>query len=477
MLARLFERLPPVLRPTLTREVGLVIVLQAAVSLAVFAACLLLTHPLHVLTPYLWVASAAVLLLTAAGLWATSRRVAAPVRRVARAARAVAYGDYSRRLHEEGLFDELGDLARSFDAMAARVEEAVAHLDAEREFSAALLERFPEGVAVLDQAGRVSYANAAFLALFPGPAWQAERPELREVLRSASAGALVEAALRERGGCLRARVDLLPPEAPRPAHLRLSVVPVGGSGGPGRALLVAEDETEAVLAEHQRAEWQAMLVHDVKSPLSVVLGSAKVLLEAPGRPEDERSLLEANVRASGRIMLLLNTYLDVMRMEAGARALATAGVPLAAAAAEAVDLVSPLARQAGMTLAAEVPPGAVVAADRDLLVRVLVNLLDNAVKYAAAGRRAVVAARPSDGGWRLWVHDEGPGIAAGDLPFVFERFYRAKREGARSGTGLGLAFCRLAAELHGWSIRAESGPGRGTDFVIDIPAGGKVAAS
>lgn len=466
------ERLPPLLRPTLTREVGLVIVSMGGLSLALFAAAMLMARSsarregleFGALEPYLWGAAAAVLFLSAGGLWATSRRIAAPVRRVARAARAVAYGEYSRRLHEDGLFDELGDLARSFDAMAARVEETVAALNAERRFSDVLLERFPEGVAVVEEGGRIAYANPAFRRLLPGPGF-------------GSAEGLVREALEERRTGLRARLDLLPPEEAMPRHLRLSAVPFGEADAM-RALVIVEDETSDVLAEHQKNEWQDMLIHDVKSPLSVLLGTTKVLRMSPRAAEEDRLLAVAE-RAGDRIVRLLDTYLEVLRMEAGARTLAKERVSLAEAAAAAVGEVAPLAEKAGMSLSVEVPAVAVVPADRELLRRLLVNLLDNAVKYAAAGRRAVVRAAPAaGGGWRLAVSDQGPGVAPADLPFVFERFYRSRvGSGERKGgTGLGLAFCRLAARLHGWELRAESEPGKGTEMVVDIPGGGDAAA-
>ncbi|MDE2293554.1 MAG: HAMP domain-containing histidine kinase [Elusimicrobia bacterium] len=361
--------------------------------------------------------------------------------------------------------------------LGGRVQETVGHLEAERDFSNALLERFPDGLAVVGPGARVSFANPAFRWVFPSPAWDEPSPRLADVVSSRGAVELLESAYYGRAPLLRERLELHPPEHPRDLSLRLSVVPVGAPASE-RALVVVEDETARERDERERSEWQDMLIHDVKSPLSAVLGTTKALRMSPRPPEEDRLLAHAE-KAGERIVALLNTYLDVLRMESGAFRLSGAPLALAEAAEEAAAQVEPLAREAGMEMSVDVPPGAQVTGDRDLVVRMLVNLLDNAVKYGASGKRASVRAEAAGGGgWKVTVHDDGPGIPPADLPRVFERYYRAPSPGGgrKGGTGLGLAFCRLAAQLHGWSIRAESGPGRGTDMVVETRPAGRTPA-
>lgn len=451
------EGLKALLRPTLTREIGLILFLLACVTLVLAGAALFIAHPEAVrardsfqsMRFYLWSAGGAAVLLLAVGLVMTHFRVAAPIKRVAAAARDLANGDLSRRVGEEDFFGELGELASAFDAMAARVQSTVDNLEMERDFSNALLEAFPEGVAVYGPGDTLPYANPAFQKLFPGEAWREAYPCLKG------------------GPCrLGRRVDLLPPVVPRPSHLRVNCVMLAG-----RILLTAEDETEAVIGRRQKAEWQDMLIHDVKSPLSAVLGTVKAL-RMEEQPEYEKSLLDMADSAGARVLGLLNTYLEVLRMESGSRSIEKAPVSLLETARTAVESVAPLADREKVAVTVDVPPGAVLNADKELLLRMLINLLDNSIKYGAPRWRSRLRAVRKDGGWVLEVADEGQGIEAADLPFVFHRFYRARVPGGgerAAGTGLGLSFCRLACELHGWKIRAESVVGEGTRMVIEIP--------
>lgn len=454
------------LRPTLTREVGLILVLLAGVTLALIGAALFVAHPEGVrardsfqsMRLYLWSAGAATFLLLGAGILLVRYRIAQPVRRVAAAARALAGGDLNRRLNEENLFGELGDLAAAFDSMAARVQGTVDNLASERDFTNALLEVFPEGVAIYGPGDDLTYANPAFRRLFSGESWR----EVFPCLKGDPCG-------------LHRRVDILPPLVPKPIHLRVSCVMHAG-----RIFLTAEDETESVIARRRKAEWQDMLIHDVKSPLSAVLGTVKALM-MDKRPEAELHLLGLADTAGNRVVKLLNTYLEVLRMESGARKVEAAPLDPGEACRAAAALCEPLARQADTAIVVGVQIGAVVRADPNLLERILSNLIDNAIKYGAPGREVRVLGGPrQDGGWLLKVADDGPGIPAEELPFIFHRFYRVSRrdgEGRKGGTGLGLAFCRLACELHGWRIRAESQAGKGTEMLIEIPAEAHDAAS
>ena len=459
------EGLRRLLRPTLTREVGFILCLMAGVTLALSGAALFIAHPEAVragetfrsMRFYLYSAVALSLLLTAGGVLLTSRRIAGPIRRVASAARDLAQGDLTRRLNEEGLFDELGDLAASFDAMAGRVQSTVGKLESERDFSNALLEAFPEGVAVYGPGDELPYANPVFRALFPGEAWRSAFPRVQDGVRS-----------------IRERVDLLPPVVSRPLHLRVSTVPLGA-----RSLLTVEDETAGVVARRQRTEWQDMLIHDVKSPLSAVLGTVKALL-IEEQPPYEKELLTMADSAGRQVMRLLSNYLDVLRMESGSRPLETTAVSLLEAGRAAMEALGPVAAREGVAVSLDIPAEAVVRADKELLLRVLINLLDNSIKYGAPGLRSGLRVSRGRRAWVLEVSDRGVGIAPEDLPFVFHRFYRARVPGGQqraAGTGLGLSFCRLACELHGWDIRAESVVGEGTRMIIEMPDAGADAAA
>jgi len=163
-------------------------------------------------------------------------------------------------------------------------------------------------------------------------------------------------------------------------------------------------------------------------------------------------------------------------------------VDLAEVAAGASDRHRPAFLSKGVELTEELQPG-VVLGDRDRLLQVVANLLDNALKFTPAGGHVVLAvdtvdllvdqaggalAGPAGRSVRLTVTDDGPGVAAVDLPFVFDRFYRAQETRGTSGAGLGLAICRGLVEAQGGSIAADERPGGGARFTVLLPAAGRV---
>ena len=150
-----------------------------------------------------------------------------------------------------------------------------------------------------------------------------------------------------------------------------------------------------------------------------------------------------------------------------------APTPLAAVVDSVLAIIAAKAREGGVTLAAAVPPGLSVAADHDRLAQILINLVDNAVKYTPTGGAVTVRARPVGDHVEIAVSDTGVGIPRADLPRITERFYRVDRARSRElgGTGLGLAIVKKIAEEHGGSVGFKSKPGKGTTFEVRFPAG------
>ncbi len=165
-------------------------------------------------------------------------------------------------------------------------------------------------------------------------------------------------------------------------------------------------------------------------------------------------------------MDLLQTYLDVVRMEGGSLEIDLKETDLEEAIRRSLEAIKVEARARGMSMTVEVPPASKIVADYGILNRMLVNLLDNAVKYGSDGMEPGIRAWGDDAEVHIEVFDRGPGIPAKDVPQLFNRFFRSKALMKTTGTGLGLAFCRLAAELHGWNISVESKEGWGTSFFI-----------
>ncbi len=153
-------------------------------------------------------------------------------------------------------------------------------------------------------------------------------------------------------------------------------------------------------------------------------------------------------------------------------------IDLANLVREACELFGTTAEDRGLTLSCNVPERCVIAGDARMIQRLLSNLLDNAIKYTSAGGRVEVSLSEIEGrGATLTVKDTGVGISAGDLPRIFERFYRGDRSRSESGTGLGLSLARAIARAHGGDITVESRLDEGSVFTVTLPSSGKDCAS
>jgi signal transduction histidine kinase len=191
---------------------------------------------------------------------------------------------------------------------------------------------------------------------------------------------------------------------------------------------------------------------------------------------DYRESLETCHRAGGRMQSLVEGLLILARADSGELPVRRSSVRLDALVEESVDLLRPLAQQHGVTLRVAADP-LVIAGDRDRIRELLSNLLFNAVTYNRPGGTVSVGVERRDAAVVLRVRDTGIGIDPGDLPHVFERFYRGERarERAPAGAGLGLALVRWIVGAHGGTIACTSEPDAFTEFVVSFPAAVELA--
>jgi two-component system phosphate regulon sensor histidine kinase PhoR len=236
-------------------------------------------------------------------------------------------------------------------------------------------------------------------------------------------------------------------------------------------LVLLRDVTDAKRAEATRRDFVANASHELRTPIAAIRAAAETLLA--GAVDDRaaaRGFVEIVARHAERLSRLTQDLLDLSRIESRQWRLDAAPVDVAAVAGQVVDLLAGTAREKGLAVRSEVPADAAVRADARALEQVLVNLVENAVKYTARGGVTIRAAR--DGAaWLVEVADTGPGIERHHLPRIFERFYRvdAGRSRDQGGTGLGLAIVKhLVLGMHG-EIGVESGAG-GTTFRVRLPA-------
>lgn len=214
--------------------------------------------------------------------------------------------------------------------------------------------------------------------------------------------------------------------------------------------------------------------HELKTPLTVLRVGIERAITHPNVPPEVLETLEETLQEVNRMSELVDSMLTLARADEGRAPLHLEPVDLKELLAELEETASMLGEQAGVAVEVAVPSEPVTMhADRDRLRQLLMNLLTNAIKYTPAGGQVWVASSARDGDVVLEVRDTGVGIAPGDLPHIFDRFWRAdparSRTGDRPGVGLGLAICKWTAEAHGGHIDVESRPGRGTTFTVTLP--------
>ena len=216
--------------------------------------------------------------------------------------------------------------------------------------------------------------------------------------------------------------------------------------------------------------------HELKTPLTVVRAGVERAITRPDVPPETLAPLEETLQEVNRMTELLDSLLTLARADEGRAELHREAVDLRDIIADAGETGELLAEQAGVGMDIKLPPEPlVVSVDRSRVRQLALNLIENAVKYTPRGGQVSVELDSNDGRAVFTVADTGIGIALGDLPHVFDRFWRADsartRTSERAGTGLGLAICKWIAEAHGGTIEVQSRPGRGTTFTVGLPHG------
>ena len=216
--------------------------------------------------------------------------------------------------------------------------------------------------------------------------------------------------------------------------------------------------------------------HDLRTPLTRLRGTAEMALASPPDIDRYREALADCVEESDRVLVMLNTLMDISEAESGAMQLRREPVRLADVVARAVDLYRDVAGSEGVTLDARTPADVVVTADGTRLEQVAANLIDNAVKYTPAGGRVDVEVLRDGDRARLRVRDTGIGIRPDELPRIWDRLFRGDTSRTERGLGLGLSLVKAVVEAHGGTVEVESEPGKGLCLPCRCPVSRTSAA-
>ncbi len=225
-------------------------------------------------------------------------------------------------------------------------------------------------------------------------------------------------------------------------------------------------------AFRRQRQFTADASHELRTPLTVMKGQIDVALQKEREPQDYRRVLQGVNDEVDRLVHLAGSLLTLTRADAGQVPLTLEEVGVAGVVTGAVEHLRPTAQQKGIAMQVAAGEDLTLRGDEGLLLQLMLNLLDNALKYTPSGGEVTAGWNGTEGQVELWVRDTGVGIPEQHIPHIFDRFYRVDRARSRAegGVGLGLAICRWIVEAHGGSLRVESAPGKGSTFTALLPA-------
>lgn len=364
-----------------------------------------------------------------------------------------------RRSLEESRW-ELGEFERSRKLKLAEEETK----------QQAVFNSMVEGLLILDEHGRIQFANPTLGQLFHLP------PDVRgltllEALRLHELQDVARRAMTE--GRVTGFELRLPGENGRVVQVNAASVHDPDKEHAG-TILVFHDLTRIKQLESVRKEFVANVSHELRTPLSLIKGYVETLLDgAKDDPAVATRFLQTIEKHADRLSFLIEDLLTISQLESGAVALNLQPVDLREQVQQVAGELAVRAAECGVRVENGVPEGLQARADGDRLQQVLFNLADNAIKYGSRGGQIRMGGRRLDDGMiEGWVADDGPGIPAELTDRVFERFYRVDRARSREqgGTGLGLSIVKHIIQSHGGEVRAESTVGKGSTFYFTLPS-------
>ncbi len=336
-------------------------------------------------------------------------------------------------------------------------------VEAEAGATERVLRALPFAALMFDRAGRLTFVNAAAESLFGIAAARWQGRALIEVVPSVEFERQVNDA---RTGISSTR-DVRVIERDRERILGITVKPIDAQG----VIAIAVDRTELVSMERIRRDFVSSVSHELRTPLAAIKLMIETMLEAEDDADARRQFMPRAAAEVDRIVHLVEDLLALARSESGRLIMRKERFDLTDVAASVVSTFSQRAAAGDVKLEVEAPEPVYVCADRDRLVQVAVNLVDNALRHTPATGSVTVDVG-HDAQWAvLQVRDTGTGIAFSDLAFIFDRFYVADRSRSRgqSGTGLGLSIARSLVEAHGGTLDAASVLGQGATFTCRVP--------
>lgn len=415
-------------------------------------------------TKLILAAAGIAIVLTTVFAFFLSSRVTAPLRSMRVAATKLAQGDFDTEVPIL-TNDELGALAVSFNKMALELNKNITALSQEKEQLSSILSSMADGVITFDQEGTIFITNPPVRQFLHD--WQFEK-------KAAGADSDMPPLLQE----LLTEAVLTEQEQEGEIMLQgrsyvVIVSPLYNNDSVRGAVAVVRDMTEERRMDKLREDFIANVSHELRTPISMMQGYSEAIVDdIAGTEEEKREIAQIIHDESLRMGRLVNELLDLARMQAGHITLHKTSIALAPFLARVTNKFQGLAKDKRIELSLQLKNEADKEEfDEDRIEQVLTNLIDNALRHTPEEGRVSVHYEQTEESHLIQVEDTGAGIPEEDLPFVFERFYKADkaRTRGRAGTGLGLSIAKNIVQAHGGIIKVQSRLGHGTVFFFTIP--------
>ena len=376
--------------------------------------------------------------------------------------------------------DELGSLSKAIGEMDVQFRNQIEEISKEKDYLQTILKGMVEGVLVVDGRGRILMVNDALRRFLSLSSDVSDKMPL-EIIRNAELEGAIRKALQD-GENIALELDL---DKSGEKTIEVNVVSILPSKrkmdedreGIRGAIAVFHDITRLKQLEKIRQDFVANVSHELRTPLTTIKGYAETLLEGALKEDQAFQFVQVIKRHTDRLTKIVEDLLMLSRIETKEFQLKMEAIPLRDFIDDVVEFVKEPAEKKKISLSRnEIPSSLAVQADRSYLEQILINLLDNAIKYTPEGGRVTVSAVEKDSKEiQFSVEDNGIGIPKEDLSRIFERFYRVDKGRSKElgGTGLGLSIVKHLVQAHGGRVWVESQLGKGSTFYFTLPKRGE----
>jgi len=394
--------------------------------------------------------------------------ISRPLKEIALASQDIAQGNYSKKISLRSN-DEIGDLAKTFNYMSEQVKSRIEEVSENKSRLEAVFLSMFEGVMIIDVSGSILLMNEALknsLRIEEDPL--GKRPI--EVIRNLQIQEIADNTLRSNGDLISQEISTLLPEE---KILLVHATPIKKDANIEGAVLVFHDVTNLRKLEIIRQEFVANVSHELRTPISSIKGYAETLLDGALKDkENAKDFLKIILSDSNRLASLIDDLLNLSRIESGKLAMEMKSYKLLPLVEKVVASLKGQIEKKLIALTISIPQNIPnILADETRIKQVVLNLIDNAIKYNNPNGEILITANETNDSVKVDITDTGIGIPQKDLPRLFERFYRVDKARSRElgGTGLGLSIVKHIIQAHNGEVSVQSIEGQGSTFSFTLP--------